>query len=402
MDTPSEDRIDAAGLAGAGIVVRTPIVESPGLSERTGGIIVLKAENLQRTGSFKLRGALARLAELGADDRARGVVAGSAGNHGQSLAYAAKVAGIACQVFVPRGASIAKCEAIRSHGASVSEAGDSVDDAVAAARDRAAETGATFVSPYDDLAIIAGQATLGRELVADIPGLRRVVVPLGGGGLISGVALAVKRHDPSIRVIGVQVASCAPYANQPVADGPVATLADGIAVKRPGALTKPIVDQYVDDIVTVTEDEVGDAMVYLMERSHLYVEGGGAVGVAALLSGDTVPARSGVTCVVLSGGNVDLGTIPALIRRHETRAGRRVILYARISDRPGALARLLTLIGEQGGNLVEVEHVREGVELHVRETGVQIVTEVRDRAHALTIVAAARASGHDVGELQPR
>jgi threonine dehydratase len=373
-------------------------VSSAFLSQRCGGDIALKAENLQRTGSFKIRGAMAKLADLG-ERAATGVVAGSAGNHAQAVAFAARTAGVHCEIYVPAGASIAKTEASRGYGAEVVLGGDSLDEAVAAAMARADDTGMVFIHPYDDLAVVAGQAGVGLEIVEDAADVRRVVVPLGGGGLASGTAIAVKRHDPAVKVIGVQVATCAPYANRPPGAGPVPTLADGIAVKRPGALTRPLVEHWLDDVVVVDEDDVADAMVLLLERAKLVVEGGGAVGVAALLSGRVAPARSGETVVVLSGGNVDLGTLPGLVRRHETRAGRRLILFARISDRPGGLARLLTIFADEGANLVEVEHVREGVDLHVRETGVQAVLEVRDREHAARVLAAARHAGYEVSEV---
>jgi threonine dehydratase len=256
--------------------------------------------------------------------------------------------------------------------------------------------GMAFCHPFDDVAVVAGQATLGRELIDDVDDLKRVIIPLGGGGLASGTAIALKQHDPSIQVIGVQVAACAPYANQPAAYGPIVTLADGIAVKRPGEVTRPLVEHWLDDIVVVDEESVAEAMVLLMERAKLYVEGAGAVGIAALLSERVAPARTGTTCVVLSGGNVDLGLVPGLIRRHETAAGRRVILFARISDRPGGLARLLTIFAEQGGNLIEVAHVRDGVDLQVRETAVQAVLEVKGPLHAAQIVDAARSAGYDV------
>jgi threonine dehydratase len=395
---PTDGDIERAAAAGAGVVKRTPLVASTWLSERCGGHVVLKAESLQRTGSFKIRGALAKLAELG-ERAARGVVAGSAGNHGQAVAFAARHAGIPSEIFVPAGASIAKTEATRSYGATVVVGGESLDDAVAAARARAAETGMVFVHPFDDLAVVAGQATLGVELAEDLDHPGRVIVPLGGGGLASGVAVALKRRHPQVSVVGVQVATCAPYADRPAAEGPVVTLADGIAVKRPGKVTRPLVEQWLDDVVTVDEDDVGDAMVLLMERAKLYVEGGGAVGVAALLTERVAPAPVGETVVVLSGGNVDLGVLPSLVRRHETRAGRRLILFARISDRPGGLARLLTNLSTQGANLIEVEHVREGVDLHVRETGVQVVLEVRDQGHGAAVVAAAHAAGYDVSEI---
>jgi len=377
------------------------MVSSTTIGDRIGGKVVLKAESLQSTGSFKIRGALSKLRDLGALAH-EGVVAGSAGNHAQAVAFAARHLGVPCEIFVPEGASIAKAEATRSYGATVRQIGETVDAAVAAARSRADETGMAFIHPFDDLAIVAGQATLGLELVEDVPDLRRVVVPVGGGGLASGVAIAVKQADPTISVVGVQVDACAPYANQPVAAGPITTLADGIAVKAPGHLTRPLVDAWVDDIVTVGEDEVADAMMFLMERAKLFVEGGGAVGVAALMAERVAPARSGVTAIVLSGGNVDLGVLPGLIRRAETLAGRRLILFVRISDRPGGLARLLSVISEERANVIEVEHVREGVDLHVRETGVQIAMEVRNREHADHIVAAVRAAGYRVSEPTPR
>jgi len=389
------DLLERAAAAAAGVAKHTPVVSSAGLSETCGGEIVLKAENLQRTGSFKIRGAVAKVADLG-PRAAMGVVAGSAGNHAQALAYAARRAGVPCEIYVPATASIAKAEAAKNYGATVVLGGDSLDEAVAAARARAESAGMVFVHPFDDIAVIAGQSTLGRELVADVPELRRVVVPLGGGGLASGVALAVKAKDPTVKVIGVQVEACAPYANRPVPPGPVPTLADGIAVKRPGAITRPLVEALLDDVVTVAEDDVAEAMVFLLERAKLVVEGGGAVGVAALRTGRVAPSRAGVTVAVLSGGNVDVGLLPVLVRQHETKAGRRLILFARISDRPGGLAGLLNMFSAAGANLIEVEHVREGVDLHVLETGVQVVLEVRGREHAEAVMAAARGAGYVV------
>jgi threonine dehydratase len=391
----SSAAIDRAADAGRGVVTHTPVTASAALSDRYGGNVVLKAENLQCTGSFKIRGAMNKLATLG-DRAAGGVTAGSAGNHAQAIAFAARHFGVPCEIFVPAGASISKIEACRVLGATLIEGGDSLDDAVATARERATATGMVFCHPYDDLDVVAGQATLGRELIADVPNMRRVIVPLGGGGLASGIAIAVKSNDPTVEVIGVQVAACAPYAHQPAAAGPVVTLADGIAVKRPGEITRPLIEQWLDDVIVVEENAVADAMVLLMERAKLFVEGAGAVGVAALLSQQVASSTMGTTCVVLSGGNVDLGILPGLIRRHETQVGRRLILFARISDRPGGLARLLTLFAEHGANLIEVEHVREGVDLHVRETGVQVVLEVRGRGHAESVVRAATDAGYAI------
>jgi threonine dehydratase len=403
--TPGEDSsariddeaIERARRAGEHVVIHTPVVSSATLSALVGGQIVLKVESLQRTGSFKIRGALNKLAALG-DEARRGVVAGSAGNHAQALAFAARAAGVPCEIYVPVGASIAKTEAARDYGASVIVGGETIDNAVASAIARADEAGMAFVHPYDDVAVIAGQATLGLELLADVDDLALVVVPVGGGGLASGVAMAIKRARPAVRVIGVQAAVCAPYLDRAPPAGPVPTLADGIAVKQPGRITRPLVEHWLDGLVAVEEDDVADAMMFLLERAKLLVEGGGAVGVAALSSGLVAPAAEGRTAVVLSGGNIDLGLIPNLIRRHETRAGRRLLVFARIGDRPGQLAALLMMFADAGANLIEVEHVREGVELHVRETGVQAVLEVRDRPHALAVLAAARAAGHDVHE----
>lgn len=389
--------IAAAREAGRSVVKHTPVTASAALSDRTGGSIVLKAENMQRTGSFKIRGAMNKLASLGELAR-NGVTAGSAGNHAQALAFAARTRGIPCEIFVPRNAPIAKIAACRTYGATVVEGGDSLDEAVAAAQARATDKGMQFCHPYDDPVVVAGQATLGLELIADIADLRRVIIPLGGGGLASGVAIAVKQHDPTIHVIGVQIEACAPYANEEPPAGPVLTLADGIAVKRPGTFTRPLVEKWLDDVVVVDEDAVADAMVMMMERSKLYVEGAGAVGVSALLSERAAPSRSGTTCVVLSGGNVDMGVVPGLIQRFETQAGRRLILFVKVSDRPGGLAKLLAIFAEQGASVIDIEHVREGVDLRVRETGVTAVLEVRGPDHADLVIDAVRTAGYEVGQ----
>jgi len=235
-------------------------------------------------------------------------------------------------------------------------------------------------------------------LLDDLDDLSTVIVPLGGGGLISGVAIAVKSARPDVRVVGVQAAVCAPYAGGTAPDGPVFTLADGIAVKYPGAVTGPLVARWVDEIVTVDEESIADAMVLLMDRAKLYAEGAGAVGVAALLSGAIVPGAAGSTCVVISGGNVDLGVVPSLIRRNENQAGRRLSVVARIDDRPGGLAKLLTVFADGGADLIEVEHIREGLDLHVRETGIHATFEVRGAAQAHRLLDSARAAGYDIVE----
>jgi len=247
--------------------------------------------------------------------------------------------------------------------------------------------------------VIAGQGTLGLELLEQVPGLSRVIVPVGGGGLISGIAIAVKSARESIEVVGVQVASCAPVpgslaAGRPVPASSALTIADGIAVKRPGELTLSLIERWVDGVVCVEEDEVAEAMVFMLERAKLVVEGAGAVGVAALLAGRLEPAEQGTTVVLLSGGNVDAGLLAEVARRHESQAGRRLVLLASLPDRPGSLARLLALVGELRANLLDVEHIREGFDLHVRETAVQLVLETRGPTHARRVTDAVRQAGY--------
>ena len=388
-----------ARVAGAGIVRETPVLSSRTLSERAGATVVFKAENLQRTGSFKLRGALSKVAALG-EACAHGVVTGSAGNHAQAVAHAARARGVACYVFMPESAPIAKVEAARGLGAEIEMVGATVDDALEAAREFAArDERVAFVHPFEDPYVIAGQGTIGLELLDQVPDLARVIVPIGGGGLISGVAIAIKSERPAIEVIGVQAASCAPVrgsleAGKPVPVESALTIADGIAVKRPGELTLSLIDRWVDDVVAVEEDEVAEAMVFLLERAKLVVEGAGAVGAAALLSGRTGAAREGTTVVLLSGGNVDAGLLAEVARRHESQAGRRLVLLASLPDRPGSLARLLALVGELRANLLDVEHIREGFDLHVRETAVQLILETRGQGHARRVTESVRAAGY--------
>jgi threonine dehydratase len=380
--------VTAADVAAARDAVRdvarhTPVLPSETLSERGGGTVLLKAEALQRTGSFKIRGALSKLAALG-EEAAAGVVAGSAGNHAQAVAFAARVRGVPCVVHMPREAPISKVEGAAALGARVVQDTGSVEESVHDAAQHAARDGMAFIHPYDDADVVAGQGTLGLELLEDVPDLRRVIVPVGGGGLVSGVALAVKSARPEVEVIGVQAAARAGL-----------TIADGIAVKRPGELTQALIQRWVDDVVAVGEDDVAEAMVALLERAKLVVEGAGAVGAAALLSGRVRAVHGGSTVVVLSGGNVDAGLLATVARRHETEAGRRLVLFTRVPDRPGSLAALLAVVGAQGANLVEVEHVREGVDLHVRESAVQLVLETRGREHAQRVLDALTAGGHD-------
>jgi threonine dehydratase len=403
--TVTGDDVRAVRAAVETVAKRTPILSSRTISERAGGTVALKAENLQRTGSFKIRGAAAKVASLPEADSGRGVVAASAGNHAQALAAAARRRGIPCEVFVPADAPIAKAEAARGHGATVYLGGTGVDDCIGRAQERAQEQGMTFVHPFDDPVIVAGQGSLGLELVEDVEDLKQVVVPVGGGGLASGIAIAVKSQRPDVRVVGVQVAACAPYPEslkrgEIVPVDSALTIADGIAVKRPGDVTLPLLKEWLDDLVVVGEDETAEAMAVLMERCKLVVEGAGAVGVAALLGGQVRPPASGTTVVVLSGGNVDAALLAAVVRRHDNEAGRRLVLLTRVPDRPGGLVGLLSLVSEAGANIVDVSHVREGIDLHVRETGVELVLETRGHEHAETVTGKLAAAGYEARVLR--
>jgi threonine dehydratase len=329
-----------------------------------------------------------------------GVVAASAGNHAQSLAAAARARGLVCEVFVPSDAPMSKVEAARGQGATVHIGGDSVDACLEMAQARARDGGLAFVHPFDDPDVVAGQGSLGLELLEDVPDLAKVVVPVGGGGLCSGIAIAIKAARPEVEVVGVQAAACAPYPaslerGAPVPATSVLTIADGIAVKRPGELTLELLARHADGVVVVDEDATAEAMVVLMERCKLVVEGAGAVGVAALLGGQVTAAPQGTTVAVLSGGNVDPGLLAAVARRHETESGRRLVLLTRVPDRPGNLARLLVTVADTGANIVDVSHVREGLDLHVRETAIELVIETRGQDHAAHVVDALGGAGYE-------
>jgi threonine dehydratase len=401
---PTLQDVRRAREAGAGVVVHTPVLSSGTISRAAGGTVLLKAENLQRTGSFKLRGALAKIGSLG-DRHVEGVVAGSAGNHAQAVAYAARARGLACEVFMPADASIAKTDSAAELGATLRVMEGSVDDSVAAAREHAERHGLAFIHPFDDPVVVAGQATLGLELLDDVPDLAKVVVPVGGGGLASGVAIAVKERDPRIEVVGVQV-EASPAVRESLRRGrPVemqvgATIADGIAIKRPGELTLELIERWLDGVEVVSEDDVAEAMVLLLERAKLVVEGAGAVGVAALLGEVVAPAARGPTVAVLSGGNVDPGVLAGVVRRHESSVGRRLVVLSRVPDRPGGLAALLSCVAAAGANLVDVSHVREGLDLHVRETAVELVMETRGPDHADQVLAGLRDEGYEARVLR--
>jgi threonine dehydratase len=394
--------IERARAAIDGLVARTPTLRSEPVDTACGGALALKAENLQGSGSFKLRGASAKLRSSAAACE-RGVVTGTAGNHGQAVALAARRQGVSCDLFVPIDAPVSKTVPAARLGATLHVCDGTVHECVVEARAFAEQNGVELIHPFDDPEVIAGQGTVGLELLEDLPELRRVVVPVGGGGLISGIAIAVKARRPDVEVIGVQVDACAPWP-QSLAEGrPVPvdageTVADGIAVKSPGTVTLPLIEAWVDRILVVGEEEVGDAMALLLSEGKLVVEGAGAVGVAALLAGQLEPAPEG-TAVVLSGGNVDEEILMAVARRSETRHGRGVVLFTTISDRPGSLALLLERVAAAGANVVDVRHLREGVPMGINETGIEMILETRGTEHTESLVSALGDDGYRIHEV---
>ena len=390
--------LQAARRAVAAASVRTPTLRCDELSELACLQAALKAECLQVTGSFKLRGALSKLAALG-ERAAAGVATASAGNHARALAQAAHLSGVACEVFLPSDAAVSKLAAVERIGARVHLEGDSIEEALQAAAAWVERTGAVLVHPFDDLDVIAGQATLALELLDEVPDLARVVVPVGGGGLASGVGIALRRARADVELIGVQARACAPLREalegRAGAAPTGATVADGIAVKRPGAITLPLLRELLDGVETVTEDEIGEAIVFLAERTKLVAEGAGAVTTALLMRG-RLGARRGTTVAVVSGGNIDSGLLAGVLLRHETELGRRVRLFTRVADRPGGLAELLGLVARLRANVVSVEHVREAVHLGVRETGIELTLETRGPEHTAEVLDALQGAGYGV------
>jgi threonine dehydratase len=397
----SVDDVEGAARLIAGNVRETPLLPAGELSRRVGARVLLKAENLQLTGSFKARGATNVVRRLPDEALRAGVVAASAGNHAQAVACAAREAGARAVLVMPEEAPLAKVAAVRQYGGEVRLHGGTYDDSQTEARRLSEEEGMTLVHAFDAPEVVAGQGTVGLELARRAPQVRLVVVPLGGGGLAAGVALAVKARLPDVRVVGVQAEACAPYidslaAHKPIGARSANTICDGIAVKRPGDFTLPLVERYVDEVVTVSDDEVAQAMVLLLERSKLVVEGAGAVAVAALMHGRVGAPDSGEVCAVLSGGNVDASLLSECIRLGETAAGRRMVLSTVVPDRPGALAGLLRVVADHGGNVVDVEHLRDGIDIHLRETAIKLVLQTRGPDSNQEILDAARAEGFSV------
>ena len=393
--------IEAVAELVADVAITTPMEESRWLQELVDGPVLLKCENLQRTGSFKIRGAYVRLSRLSADERARGVVAASAGNHAQGVALAAKILGIKATVFMPEGAPIPKTNATRGYGAEVRFHGEYLTQALVAAQAFADETGAVFIHPFDHVDIVSGQGTTGLEILQQAPEVATVLVPTGGGGLIAGVAIAVKELRPDVRVIGVQAEEAAAYPESlrqgvPVALEQMTTMADGIAVARPGDVPFAAIQKYVDDVVTVSEDAMSRALVMLLERAKMVVEPSGAAAVAALMDQPKVFGTPVVA--VLSGGNVDPLLLGKLIRHGLASGGRYMNLQVHIPDRPGGLARLLAELADAGANVLEVAHDRTTNTLNIGEVEVRLQLETRGTPHAEAVLSRLREHGYQVIE----
>jgi threonine dehydratase len=387
---PTLADIEAARERLAGRARVTPVYSSETFGRIVGTRVWLKAENLQRTGSFKIRGAVNKMSTLGDTERAAGVIAASAGNHGQAVAWAARELGIAATVFMPQDAPMAKVEATRNYGAETVLTGAMFDDALAEALAQAERTGATFVHAFEETHVIAGQGTIGLELADQVPEIATAIIPIGGGGLCSGIALALRARKPGVHLVGVQAAGTLP-------GGSGYTIADGIAVKKPGTLTMSILNEVLDEIVSVGDEEISQAIVLLLERTKLVVEGAGAVSVAALLSGKV--GGGGPVVPLLSGGNIDATLLISVMRHGLAHAGRYLVLRSRVPDRPGELAKLLSLLADERVNVVEVEHQRETAELPVGYTGVELTLVTRDSAHCDEIIATMQRLGYPTERL---
>ena len=399
---PTLDEFEAAREVVGRVAQPTPIETSRYLTDVLGAPVILKCENLQRTGSYKIRGAYNRMAGLSAAERERGVVAASAGNHAQGVAFAARELGIHATIFMPVGVAIPKFQATRAYGADVVLSGGIVDETLRAAADFAAETGAVLIPPFDHPDVVAGQGTLGLEILDEVPDAATIVVPIGGGGLISGVASAVKqraaREGRQLRVIGVQAANAAAYppslaAGEPVIIAPTATIADGIAVSRPGSLNFEIIREAVDEVVTVSEDDIARAMLVLLERAKLVVEPAGAAGVAAILAGKV--QATGTTVAILSGGNIDPLLMQRVISNGLAASDRYLKLSIMLPDRPGQLARISEILAGVNANVIEVLHTRHGRGLQISQVELDVSVETRGTEHRQQVIAALRSAGYD-------
>jgi len=403
---PALDEIEHAHEIVSRVAKKTPVETSNHLTELLGSPVLLKCENLQRTGSYKIRGAYYMMSKLSEEQRARGVVAASAGNHAQGVAFAARQLGVKSTIFMPLGVALPKLQATRDYGAHVVLGGATVEEPLRAAAEFARDTGAILVPPFDHADVITGQAALGLDILDDVPDVETIVVPIGGGGLIAGVASAVKQRarleGRDIRIIGVQAENAAAFpvslaagAPTDIAVGP--TIADGIAVGRPGALNFEIVRELVDDIVTVSDDDTARAILVLLERSKLVVEPAGAVGVAALLSGalQASAGELGRTVVVLSGGNIDPLLMQRVVDAGLAVSDRYLKLRLMLPDRPGQLARTSELIAAANANVVEVLHTRHGNGLQISQVELEVSVETRGPEHKAEVVRILREAGYD-------
>lgn len=384
--------IEAARAAGSGVVLTTPMMPTHSFSAMAGAEVWLKAENLQRTGSFKIRGAMNRLSALSDEERAAGVVAASAGNHAQGVALAAAHLGIHATVFMPADASIPKVNATRAYGADVRLGGADLGEAVDAATAFATETGAPLIHPYDDRAIIAGQGTLGIEVIEQVPDAGVVVIPTGGGGLLGGSAAAIKAMRPDAVVIGVEAEAMPLYgecrlAGKPISIPYVPTVADGIAIPRASATAFASIEEHVDDLITVSDVEATETVALLLERAKFLVEPAGAVGLAAVLTGKA-PTDKGPIVAVLSGGNVDLLLIDRIVRHGLEARGRFGTVTVRVPDSPGNLAGVVNAIADHGGNVLAVEHHREGTGLPFGQVEIFVAIATRSTEHHDEILGA--------------
>ena len=399
MQLVTADAVRDAARTLRGIIEPTPVETSRALSDIIGAEVLLKCENLQRTGSFKIRGAYNRISKLGDAERRSGVVCASAGNHAQGVALAAKLQGVDATVYMPEQAALPKVEATASYGADVRLVGASFAEALEAALEFARDAHRVFVHPFDHPDVIAGQGTIGLELLEQVPGIGTVVVPVGGGGLISGIAVALREARPDIRIVGVEAAGAAPFVESLGAGEPreverVDTIADGIAVKRVGDITLPHVLELVDEIVTVDDATMARALVLLLERAKLMVEPSGAAGVAAVIAG--VGELRPPVVTVLSGGNIDPLVLQHLVTSGLTAAGRYVTLRTKVEDQPGELHRLLGLLAAQRANVVAVEHHRFGRRLRLQEVEVVVELETRGPDHIAALEAELSARGYAV------
>ncbi len=371
----------------SGVIIPTPTLAEYRLSGDIGANVFLKAECLQKSGSFKIRGAYNRIARLSEDDKKRGVIAASAGNHAQGVALAATLNGIRSTIVLPTAAPLTKITATKNFGADVVLHGDTFDEAVAHSRELEAEHGYTYVHAFDDERVIAGQGTIGLEIIEALPELTTVVVPIGGGGIISGIATAVKTLKPDVRVVGVQAENFASIkqslaAGEVVPATPGQTIADGIAVKSPGKITFPIIQSLVDTVVEVTEEEIARAIFSCVQNNRLVVEGAGAAGLAALVAGKVEVSTGDTVCAVLCGGNIDANLLARVLEQVLVRQGRYIMLRLLVLDRPGMLATLLKTVAESGANVIEVFHRRAMWLAPLGRVGIQMLLEVRDEQHA--------------------